>query len=112
MNNKKEFVELVQRYETITLKEIKEQWDIALDKNGHDVAQQLTGFGGVTSCTLCQAVDRRCSSCVYGGFYECICHKNTKTYASIGTASTPRQLLNGFRKRAKHMKKTYKELFV
>jgi len=112
MNNKKEFVERVQRYETISLKEIKEEWLINDDKNGHYVAQALTGFGRNNTCTICRAVNSNCNICVYGGYYGCISNKNVDTYNGINNAETPRQLLNRFRKRAKHMRETYKELFL
>ena len=114
--NTKEFIVLMNRYETITLEEIKEAWENSYVKRGHDVAQSLTGFGGSSTCTLCLAVKEDCSKCVYGrserGWYGCLDKPHDKTYHNIDHTKTPLQLRNALRKRAKHMKEYYKHLFV
>lgn len=110
MKNKKEFIELIERYETITLEEIKEKWDISYYKKGHDVAQLLTGFGGKGHCTLCEAVDGICTDCVYGEDFACINNRHKKTYNDIDYANTPSKLKNAFRRRAKHLRNYYKDI--
>jgi len=111
-HNKKEFVELVEKYESLTIGEIEDAWvNNSWASSGHDTAKQLTGFGGPFSCTLCVAITRNCDGCVYGKRYGCLSGKNKKSYDDIDDAESPRKLLNAFRRRAKHMRRSYPELF-
>lgn len=101
---------LVERYEAITLEEVTEEWnesDITAKYRSHDVARLLTGFGATGSCTLCVAVKGICRCCVYGDDYGCFDDKNVKTYNMIDNAETAEELWNGYRKRAKHLRKRY-----
>jgi hypothetical protein len=120
MKNLREFKELIERYETITLDEIKTEWKIQKDKGWEDVdylayhtANKLTGFGSGSSCTLCKAVKDeyvRCSDCVYQYSYGCLNDVNEKSYNKIENTKTARGLFSAFRNRAKHLKETYKEI--
>lgn len=123
--NKKEFQDMVQKYETITLKDIKEVWKTKFDPtllllNGRTfcTANSLTGYGKKTTCTLCKKVvatnmtiNYNCFVCVYGHYLGCITGLNNKTYANIRLAKTPAKLRDAFRKRAKHLRKEYKDMF-
>ena len=108
---------MVERYETITLDEIKKVWTSCLnimditDEQGFIVAKQLTGFGSTSTCYLCHAVYEDCLSCVYGSFYGCINNDNNQTYLDIEQAKSPTQLKNAFRRRSKHLRKNYKHIF-
>ena len=94
--NLKEFKALIERYESITLEEIKK------DKfDSHLTAQKLTGFGGATSCSICDGFI--CKEFVYG-VIGCTNEINEETYYRIINADTPVKLRNAFRARAKHMK--------
>jgi len=101
--NIKEARELVKRYETITLEEIK---------NMYCDANDLTGFGSIETCTLCIKADYDCSDCIYhkidkfgfGDTVRCYDDDNAKTYDRIDEADTPVKLRNAFRARAKHIK--------
>ena len=96
--NLKEFKALIERYESITLREIKK------DKfKSHFTAQKLTGFGDITICTLCNSNNGDCVNCIYGKT-GCMDGINQKTYYRISNADTPVKLFNAFRARAKHMK--------
>jgi len=133
MKNLKEFKELIIRYETITLEEIKKEWNIRKDvvgenedvgyytirKLNEDVGyytiRKLTGFGSPWCCTLCQAAKTVndivcCDDCVYGESYGCFHNENEKTYQKIEDAKTPKGLLTAIRNRAKHLRKSYKEI--
>lgn len=112
--NIKEFQALVKRYETITLDEIVV--DYIENPRSKDIewqnsnAQRLTGFGSKKTCTLCVKVDNPlfCEGCVYTiEKSSCISGGNSKTYCRICNADTPRKLLNAYRARAKHLRKTY-----
>ena len=102
MKNLKEFKELIERYESITLEEIEEVWGD--NSCGESVAQELTGFSGVKTCTLCKSVRSNCSECVYKERGWCYKSVNKETYYAISDASTPTELLEAFRNRAKHMR--------
>ncbi len=115
MENKQQFIELVQRYETITLSEIQDEWHLyGNNPYVHDVASALTGFGSRSTCTLCKPISGECKRCVYGksstGF-GCINIKNSRTYDKIENATSAEELLEAFRNRAKHMRENYTKVF-
>lgn len=110
IKNLAEFKELIKRYKTITLDEIKEE-NMSL--------AELTGFGSTSTCQLCQAIKANCKYCVYGKAwrdrcgcpsYRCTTGKNRKTYDAIENAITPKELLKAYRNRAKHLKERYSDL--
>lgn len=95
--NIKEFKELIERYESITLEEIKEAF-----KNRLYVAKYLTGFRHYKSCTLCVAVKKECNDCVYNEFIGCSLIKSLQdSFNRIYMANTPLKLKNAYRNRAK-----------
>ena len=116
--NIKEFVKLMNKYESLTLEEIKSEWKKigTPQAYGGCVARNLTGFGNSSTCTLCLCINQVCKLCVYGTTnyppeYGCISDRHTKTYDDIDNAKTPIQLRNALRRRAKHMRKCYPHLF-
>lgn len=115
MKNLKEFKELIRRYETINIEEIRKARKKSEYKDGHNVAQSLTGFGGNSFCTLCIAANDNCKDCVYSynsedWGYHCLNKINRPTYDGISKAKTPLKLLKGYRNRAEHLKTYYKEI--
>lgn len=123
MNNIKEFKELIEQYENLTLSEIEEEWI----EDGQSTMYELTGFGGCYSCSLCKAVgnkacgpswnknpDCRCHNCVYilrGTDFEfppCV----DETYENINYAESPQELYDAIQARIEFMKeilKSYEE---
>ena len=111
MRNLPEFKALIKRYESITLEEIVDGWDNFL----YD-STVFTGFGRVSACTLCTAVElpelkdydltvwKECHLCVYGKPRGCISDDNLETYDAIYESSNPKELLTAFRNRAKRMR--------
>ena len=111
MENKKEALELMRRYETIRLKEIKESWRKGLNVNP---AQELTGFGSATKCILCRATlgEVSCDRCFWHDVVAGRCNafgSSSRTYMNIWFASTPIELYHAYRARARYMRKVYKE---
>ena len=110
--NIKEFKALVERYESIKLKEIKKHWQM-LDYPGYKTAHILTGFHDTMTCSLCRATHNKvydqhnCSRCVYEFIEGCHRRNNQETYYAIWGAESPKELLSAFRARAKHLRKTY-----
>lgn len=124
--NIKELQTLVERYETITLNEIKDKWTKTIYSCAGQInARAITGFGSITTCILCTKTNDEnyyscnCFKCVhadndsirYNGYCSgdifCKRGNNQETYEKIITATTPKQLLTAFRNRAKHLRKTY-----
>jgi len=110
--NIKEAKELIVKYRSFTVKDIKIVWDSILYKGNkaHFTANQLTGFGTCVTCTLCIAGtnDPICSKCVYVGYMNCINNEHKETYFAIDNAETPYQLWLAFRRRANHIEKILK----
>lgn len=98
--NEQQFLELIQRYETITLEEIVAKVsevtrrlnngvDIYVEKDlgtiYYNVRNELTGFGKTSTCSLCRDPGNNekymCAyECIYGVLQESLCYKRT-TYA-------------------------------
>jgi len=98
MENIKEFKKLKQRYETITLKEIKE----AFKTTPKSYKVKLTGFG---KCVVLKKNNsnywHNCNKCIYSKYNGCIENYGLKTtFNLINTANTPEQLLSAYRQRA------------
>lgn len=118
INNLKEFKALIERYGTISLDEISEEWEKSVYHQGHSVANSLTGFGSSRGCTLCKVIRKvhdslKCECCVYGrppNRFGCSSDINELTYEKIDNAETPEELFQAFRDRAEHLKSTYSEL--
>jgi hypothetical protein len=105
-----EFIALIHRYETITLKEIKEELKL---QESLFAAENLTGFGDSKTCTLCIAVKKDCNECVYNnhGSFGCLCYnkKFDDSYYRIRNAKTARKLFNAYHNRAKVLREFAKE---
>lgn len=110
--NLKEFKELIERYETITLEEI--QYGFEIYKLGNLVGAKLTGYGTLITCTLCQALKEYndkyvgpssvCKYCVYGPEkFNCL-NRDPTSYYDIYYAKTPEQFLEACRNRASFMR--------
>lgn len=125
MNNVKEFIELIEKYSSITLERIEEVWNEydASYVNSGEVMRNLTGFGGCYSCSLCKAVGNevggngwnknpncRCHNCVYiarGTNFEyppCV----DETYENIEYAKSPQELHEVIQARIEFMKEVLK----
>jgi hypothetical protein len=112
-----EFIALIKRYETITLKEIKEKFK----KFGETgllfyLKEELTGFGNTDLCILCilcNAVNQNCNHCVYKKFVGCSLNNKYKeieiSYQNIYRANTAIKLFNAYRNRAKVLRKFAEE---
>ncbi len=123
-----QLIALVKRYESITQEEI-DNADITGIETYHGrlnpLANALTGFGKMTTCTLCIAIlgedaikeddasSLDCSKCVYHELqpnaykYSCI-EVAKETYDAIDKSSEV-DLLKAYRNRAKAIRKAFKE---
>lgn len=104
MKNLKEFKALIERYESITKEEIEGCKCYTYDHTrlyAYDIMNELTGFGGTDTCSLCLAVEHDCYLCVYGNDLKCI---EDSTYDRIIDAFDTDCLLQALRNRANYMK--------
>ena len=123
MSNIKEFKELIERYESITLEEIeKAKIEVADEDDPRDfadlIAHKLTGYGSAMTCTLCLSSELQgCNGCYYtitkakhcGGYQGLSAadeqREAFRTSYAIGKASTSEELLKAFKERAAFMRK-------
>jgi hypothetical protein len=124
--NEDAFKALIKKYNSITLKQIKDnaiQDDC--DKFESCVTlNEITGFGYQCSCTLCIATKNKnilsikdavhCNLCVYGilsniKYNACLSDNNSDTYEALKMAKDETTLLLAIKERVKHMKKVWKK---
>jgi len=115
IKNLKEFKALIKKYRSITPMHIDISCNEVVIINGNvfdgtRIAFFLTGFGKISSCTLCIAINKRsvfsdCDGCVYDELTVTCCYRgnNKETYNSIKSAKNSKQLLKAFRDRADYM---------
>lgn len=109
--------ELVELYRNITIEQLKEVYE-KLCENGEDiffedVLHDITGFGSISSCHLCQPIEGRCSQCIHGqglattGGSPCIYHE---TYENIADSGSIHELYNAIQDRADYIESLIKKL--
>lgn len=106
--NIKEFKQLIERYESITLEEIEEKGVYP---------GLLTGFGTINNCRLCEKINvyaDNCKGCVYyevtNSKYACNVDRTYETYNAISSAENANDLLQAYRNRAKYMRQILTDL--
>jgi len=115
IKNLKEFKALIKKYRSITPERIENAYKkipITCGNvfDGGKVAQVLTGFGRVSSCTLCISINKRsifspCQGCVYNELTlnDCYRGEGKESYYKIRHTNSPKQLIEAFEKRADYM---------
>ena len=112
INNLREFKALIERYETITIEEVRDVMDNM--SSDDSAASVLTGFGATATCTLCQHIrpdfgdPLKCytKGCVYAhtfkedDSYACISGELADSYDMISDAEDPQALFLAYRNRA------------
>lgn len=112
VKNLKEAKELAEKYLSISIEDIKKEWD-RLIKEGDiittnlisiKVMNSLTGFGNQESCSLCLILKNKvleypdCSKCIYnvgidlGDYLACVNGHYRDTYLAIMYAANPEDL--------------------
>ena len=119
-SNLKEAEDLLERYESITIEEIKKVEVAAIFRvhYGFYTLGMLTGFGDGTTCTLCRAAKTSnmlyaygvCSTCIYTNHPKsssCNCMKgaNKRTYDLIFDSQNAEELSEAVRLRAQRLKR-------
>jgi hypothetical protein len=114
---------LAERYETITLKEIKSKWEEYSEKGIlYNVKAALTGFGNSQFCSLCATTRKQailgvvdCNYCIHSISKRKHCYFKyrwfictsivSKTFTAIKEAQTPEELLLAYRNRGIYLRK-------
>jgi len=124
-NNKKQFIELIERYEAITIEEIQECFnEYKENPEAFEVyttnrwAKKLTGFGSITTCTLCLESAKigktapNCKHCVYNDWIDSKTRQRCtkyETYQAISEANTPTDMFIAMKGRARFMRELLNE---
>lgn len=120
MKNLKEFKELIERYESITIEEIEETGKFVSDYpfvKHQSTINKLTGFGKSTTCVLCNAIiHNHCDGCVYlngsniNFMLKCTQFQFKKSFDNIRNASNAEELLSAIKERAIVMREHLKTI--
>lgn len=120
MMNIKSANELLELYQSITIEHIKQVYDMLTSQSnkhifGHDVLEQLTGFGSYDSCKLCteaklisNSKDPRvfCKHCIYADSHYDDFYCIDVTYTAICDADTPEEIYEALQDRLNYLKQT------
>lgn len=104
MKNLKEAKELLEKYKSITLEQLEEDYEKDPILSGFDILNKITGFGNTTSCILCKAVNEECVNCIYSFRiderpFPCI----DKIYTEMDKATSAEELFNAIQKRISYL---------
>jgi hypothetical protein len=125
-NNKKEFIELLEKYKSITIDDIEDTNFEGYHDFGFSIMDKLTGFGSVKSCKLCikaselqikLAIPRDCffvhlcSYCYWKTttLYKCLDARNKESYRAVYDARNKTELLEAIQMRIKRMEDVLNE---
>lgn len=103
MKNLKAAKELLEKYKSITLEELEQNYKKFPDYKGKLIMSKFTGFGTVY-CILCKSVNSICSDCIYS-------FKNEKSipqckdiiYKEMENATSAEELYNALQKRISYL---------
>lgn len=63
--------ELIDKYQSITLEQLKDLWENEVEQNpkyvidGGWILDSITGFGNLSRCLLCKHANKRCEHCIH-----------------------------------------------
>ena len=104
LKNLKEAKELLEKYKSITLEQLEEDYEGGLIPLGFDVLNKITGFGDFTACILCKATGGACVNCIYSFRMDkriapCI----DEIYKEMEMAKSAEELFNAIQKRISYL---------
>lgn len=104
MKNLKAAKELLEKYKSITLEQLEEDYEGDFIPLGFDILNKITGFGETTSCILCKAVNGVCVNCIYsfrisGRKVPCL----DEIYKEMENATSAEELYNALQKRISYL---------
>lgn len=104
VNNLREAKELLEKYKSITLEQLEEAFEENPYSVGVEIINEITGFGRLTTCMLCLAVEGLCRNCIYSfryseGIIPCV----DITYSAIYHATNAKNLFAAIQKRINYL---------
>lgn len=104
MNNLKEAKELLEKYKSITLEELRPKFKLYKHRKGRSVLESVTGFGTIY-CILCKSVYSICNNCIYSfrEDYEPYIPCVDIIYNEMESASSAEELFNAIQKRISYL---------
>lgn len=101
MENANEFIALLEKYESITIDDIKSAYVMG---SSFFTAKRLTGYGSSKTCTLCRAVRFDCTKCVFKKQLGCQTGELEESYLAIGAAKSGVEMLAAYKNRLNTLK--------
>ena len=104
--------ELIDKYQSITLEQLKSLWENEVEQNpecvinGGWVLSLITGFGSC-ACVLCKAANQRCFHCIhqYSPYRNLLAMPCTdELYCNMEEAKTPEELYGYIQDRIEYLK--------
>ena len=104
--------ELIDKYQSITLEQLKDLWENEVEQNpgcvidGGWVLSLITGFGSC-ACILCKATSQRCHYCIHKYNPKWNLHGNPcmdNLYYNMEKARTPEELYGYIQNRIEYLK--------
>ena len=104
MKNIEAAKELLEKYKSITLEELEEEYEGAFIPLGLEILNKITGFGDTVSCILCKAVYGMCVKCIYSFRIDerevpCL----DEIYKEMKNAESAEKLFNAIQKRISYL---------
>ena len=95
MKNLKEAKELLERYKSITLEQLKDKYYLFSYLKGRTILNKITGFGS-SDCILCKGVNCSCKNCIYSFRIknECTVPCTDIIYNEMHNATSAEELYN------------------
>lgn len=119
VGNLNEAIKLAEKYRSITKEKLKETYKKILIIEGlnvipyGEILSYITGFGNGDTCSLCKAVDGKCSKCIHSipfrnkGITECCV--DTEAYSDIENAQSFDELYEAIQRRANYLEELIRE---
>jgi hypothetical protein len=109
------FIKLIDKYKSITKEQLEQTYNQLLENEKissiHEVLTEITGFGSIYHCSLCQAAKENCNLCLYSvlkpvdDMYACL----ESTYDMIEDSETINELYDAIQNRISFMQYVLKK---
>jgi cystathionine beta-lyase family protein involved in aluminum resistance len=113
--NTEAFIKLIDKYKSITKEQLEQTYNQLMEDeetlNMSEVLTEITGFGSIYHCSLCQAAKKNCNLCLYSvlkpvdDMYACL----GGTYDAIENAETIDELYDAIQNRISFMQYVLKK---
>ena len=104
MKNMEAAKELLEKYKSITLEDLRSKFKLYKYRKGNSVLKSITGFG-TGHCILCKSAHSICKNCIYSfrEVYEPDVPCADIIYNEMESASSAEELFNAIQKRISYL---------